>query len=169
VKAYGKHIAAIPYAYIGQVPLYQQTAQIVQSSLQAADIPVTLDPLDNAQFTKQLIGAQFPGMWTTFHSWAQYTPSTLTVSAYPFNAAKNSSHYSSAQYSRDAAHAWEVASGTSQAAVSDYGQLSDDLLAALFLIEIGVVQPQLATSNRLRGVSYTKRHEVDLSRATLSS
>ena len=29
---------------------------------------------------------QFRGLWVTDHSWAQYVPSTLTVSAYPFNA-----------------------------------------------------------------------------------
>ncbi|GAA4584675.1 ABC transporter substrate-binding protein [Planotetraspora phitsanulokensis] len=168
VKEYGKPIAEIPLAYSAQVPLYRQTAQIVQANLQAVGIPVTLDPLDGAQFVKRLIGAEFPGMWTTFHSWAQYTPSTLTVSAYPFNAAKNSSHYSSAQYSSDATQAWQVADGGSEEAVGHYGRLSDDLLSALFLIEIGVVQPQWVTSNRLRGVSYTKRQELDLTRAALS-
>ena len=29
---------------------------------------VELDPVDGAQFVKQLIGAKFPGIWTTLHS-----------------------------------------------------------------------------------------------------
>jgi peptide/nickel transport system substrate-binding protein len=169
VKQYGKKVPTIPLTYLTPQPLYEATAQIVQYNLQAVGIPVKLDPVDGATFIKQLIGAQLPGLWTTFHSWAQYTPSTLTVSAYPFNATSNASHYTSPRYTKDATNAWETPPAGGGNKAVDYGSLSDDLLKALFLIEIGVVQPQWVTSNTVRNVSYTKRQELDLSRATLTS
>jgi peptide/nickel transport system substrate-binding protein len=169
VKAYGKKVPTLPLTYTSPNPLYQATAQIVQSNLRDVGIPVKLDPVDGASFVKQLIGASFEGLWTTFHSWAQYTPSTLAVSAYPFNALKNASHYSSADYTKNATRAWEVPAVTTGRAATDYGKLSKDLLDALFLIEIGVVQPQWVTSTKLRGATYTKRQELDLTNASLSS
>ena len=84
-------IPSITYTYSSNSPLIEATAAIVQSNLAEVGITVELDPIDPAQFTKQLIGAQFAGIWSAYHSWAQYTPSTLTVSAYPFNAHKNAS------------------------------------------------------------------------------
>lgn len=168
VADYGKKIPSLPLAFVSPNPVYEPTAEIIQANLQAAGIPVTLQPLDSASFVKDLIGDKFEGLWTTYHSWAQYVPSTLTVSAYPFNAAQNSSHYSSPAYTKDALAAWEQASAGSSAALTAYGDLSRDLLDALFLIEIGVVQQQWVVSNNLHGVSYTKRSELDLSQAWLS-
>ena len=161
-------IPTIPYTYPTNVPAHASVAQIVQSNLADVGIKVSLDPVDAASFTSQLIGAKFRGLWTTYHSWAQYTPSTLTVSAYPFNAAHNASHYSSATYSKNANAAWQIADGKSPAAVSRYGALSDDLLNALFLIEIGVVELNWVTTSKLKNVSYTKRAELDVTRAYLA-
>jgi peptide/nickel transport system substrate-binding protein len=161
-------IPTIPLTYGAPAPLVEATAAIVQANLAEVGIPVELDPIDSAQFVKQLIGAQFKGLWVTFHSWAQYTPSTLTVSAYPFNARKNSSQYASDQYVADADAAWIQPDGTSQAAVDAYRTVSQDLLDALFLIEIAIVQPQWVTAPRLTGVSYTKRAEVQFTDAALS-
>ena len=84
----------------------------MQANLAEVGIPVQLDPVDGAQFVKELIGQQFQGLWIATHSWAQYTPSTLTVSAYPFNAHKNASQFDSEDYIADADAAWEITDGT---------------------------------------------------------
>lgn len=168
VKQIGGSLPTIPYTYGTNNPGYAATAQIVQSNLADVGIKVKLDPVDPAQFVKQLIGAQLPGLWTTFHSWAQYTPSTLNVSAYPFNALHNASNYKSAKYTKDANGAWTVAANNTAAAKAEYAKVSADLLNALFLIEIGVVFFDWVTSARLNGVSYTKRWELDLTNAYLS-
>lgn len=161
-------IPALPLTYRTGSPLLDATVLIVESNLRAAGIPVELDPIDNAQFTKQLIGAEFDGLWAANHSWAQYTPSTLTVSAYPFNAHGNASLFESRDYAADADRSWQIADGTSAAAVAAYEQVSDDLLKYLFLVEIGVIEPRWVMSDRLRDVSYTKRAEVDLVDAFLA-
>lgn len=163
----GTEIPELTYTF-QNTPVYAATAQIVQSNLADIGIKTKLDPVDNATFVSQLIGAKFPGIWTTYHSWAQHTPSTLTVSAYPFNAAHNASHYVDAAYSADADAAWKVPDGTSDAAKAAYAKVSDDLLDGLFLIEIGVVQLQYVHSSRLQGVSYTKRNELDVTNAYFS-
>lgn len=163
----GGSLPAIPCTYETNDPGFAATAQIVQSNLANVGIRVELDPVDPAQFVKQLIGAEFKGLWTTFHSWAQYTPSTLTVSAYPFNALHNASHYDSERYTEHAEAAWRIAASTSRAAVMDYDKVSEDLLNALFLIEIGVIEREWVSSARLSGVSYTKRSELDLTNAYL--
>ena len=161
-------IPTIPYTYSSPNPLVEATAAIVQANLAEIGVPVELDPVDGAQFVKQLIGAKFRGLWTTFHSWAQYTPSTLTVSAYPFNAHKNASQYVSEDYIADADGAWQIADGTSPEAVAAYKKVSQDLLDSVFLAEIAVVLPQWARSNKLQGVSYTKRSELQLTDAWVS-
>lgn len=158
-------IPTIPYTYATPNPLVEATAAIVQANLAEVGIQVQLDPVDGAQFVKQLIGAKFRGLWTTFHSWAQYTPSTLTVSAYPFNAHHNASQFVSADYIAHADAAWQIADGTSPEAVAAYGKLSDDLLDNVFLAEIAVVLPQWARSNKLQGAGYTKRSELQLTDA----
>ncbi|GAA3615976.1 ABC transporter substrate-binding protein [Microlunatus ginsengisoli] len=158
-------VPTIPYTYSSPNPLVEATAAIVQANLAEVGIPVQLDPVDGAQFVKQLIGAKFRGLWTTFHSWAQYTPSTLTVSAYPFNAHHNASQFVSKDYIAHADAAWQIADGTSREAVAAYAKVSEDLLDNVFLAEIAVVLPQWARSNKLQGVSYTKRSELQLTDA----
>jgi peptide/nickel transport system substrate-binding protein len=157
----------LPLTY-NPTPTQTAAAAIVQANLAEVGIPVTLDPVDGAQFVKQLIGADFPGLWLATHSWAQYTPSTLTVSAYPFNARKNASRYQDQGYVRDADEAWTVADGTAADAVTAYGEVSRDLLDAAFLAEIAVMLPQWVTASTLRGVSYTKRMELQLTDAWLA-
>lgn len=158
-------VPSIPYNFPANDPVHQATAQIVQANLAEAGITATLEPLEPAQFTKSLIGAQFPGIWTTYHSWAQYTPSNLTVSAYPFNAQKNASNYDSADYKAAADAAWKLTGTDAAATKSAYGTLNDQLLSGLFLIEIGVVLRQWVTAGRAQGVNWTKRSEIDLTQA----
>lgn len=154
-----------PLTFIAGHPVHEPVAQIVQANLAEIGITTTLQPVESAQFVKQLIGAQFPGLWTTFHSWAQHTPSTLTVSAYPFNAQKNSSRFVSTDYQAAATTAWTTPATDTAALGRAYTALSDQLLEHLFLIELGVVLNQLAASDRAQGVSWTKRAEIDLTDA----
>lgn len=158
----GTPVPNLPLTYQAGNPFYEATAQVVQANLAEIGIDTTLDPQESATFVQNLIGAQFPGLWTTFHSWAQYTPSTLTVSAYPFNARKNASHFESPAYVAAADAAWNVADGTSPEAIDAYTVVSDELLDNLFLIEIGVVFNQLAASASAHDLSWTKRSELKL-------
>ncbi|GAB2726818.1 ABC transporter substrate-binding protein [Nocardia thraciensis] len=159
---------AIPLSYNTGLPAYGATAQIVQANLAEAGIEVTLDPNDDATAVKKLIGGQFPGLWVTDHSWAQFVPSTLNVSAYPFNARKNASHYESPAYVAAADAAWRRTDATGPAAVAAYQDVSDRLLEGLFLIEIGARLNQVAASKRLHAVAWTKRRETVLTEAFLS-
>jgi len=160
-------IPEFPLTFVGANPVYAATAQIVQANLADVGIPVQLDPVDGANFVSQLIGAEFEGLWTTYHSWAQHTPSTLTVSAYPFNANSNASHYIDEEYQKSSDDAWQVPDGTSPEAIAAYTRISDNLLDALFLIEIGVVLDQWVTGSDIDGVWYTRRMEPDLTNAHL--
>ncbi|MEU1205917.1 ABC transporter substrate-binding protein [Nocardia sp. NPDC005825] len=158
----------IPLTYNTAVSAYEAAAQIVQANLAEIGIEVELAPTDNATFVKQLIGAQFPGLWITDHSWAQFVPSTLTVSAYPFNARKNASHFESPAYVAAADAAWQLPQSTGPDAVRAYQALSDQLLDSLFLIEIGVRYSQGSATRKLHGFNWTKRRELALTEAFLA-
>ena len=155
----------LPYSYPAGDPVHTAVTQIVQANLAEVGIAVTLQPLDNAQFTKQLIGATLPGIWTTYHSWAQYSPSTLAVSAYPFNADNNASNYHSPDYQAAAQQAWQRPADGGSGDRRAYDQLNQQLLDGLFLVELGVVLPQWAASNRVQGIGWTKRAEIVLTDA----
>lgn len=165
---YGEKVPKLTFNYQSPSPLFEATAQIVQANLKEIGIEVELEPLDPPTFVARLIGGRLPGLWTTYHSWAQYTPSTLTVSAYPFNALKNTSHYSSPTYTKDADAAWKQVKGDSPEAIAKYGDLSRDLLDGLFLIEIAILEGRWALSDRVTGLGYTKRSELVLTDAQLS-
>ncbi|MFD3461279.1 ABC transporter substrate-binding protein [Nocardia fluminea] len=149
-------------------PGYGEVAQIVQANLADVGIEVELDPVDAATFVKQLTGQQFRGLWVTDHSWAQFVPSTLTVSAYPFNARRNASRYESPAYTAAADTAWQLAQGTGPEAVRAYQAVTDQLLEGLFLIEIGVRFQQYSTVAKVHGFAWTKRREPVLTDTFLS-
>ncbi|MGW0176737.1 ABC transporter substrate-binding protein [Rhodococcus sp. NPDC003322] len=158
----GAAVPNLPLAYQAGNPFHEAAAQIVQANLAEIGIGTTLDPQEGATFIKNLIGAQFPALWLTFHSWAQYVPSTLTVSAYPFNAHKNASRFDSPEYIAAADTAWQVPDGTGAQAVAAYRTVSDELLDNLFLIEIGVILNQIAAAETVRDIGWTKRSEIQL-------
>lgn len=158
-------VPPLPLTFPAGHPVHEPVAQIVQANLAEAGITTTLQPVDAARFVKQLIGAELPGLWTTLHSWAQHTPSTLTVSAYPFNARKNASRFRSADYQRAADTAWTLPATDTAALRRAHTALSDELLEHLFLIEIAVVLNRFAASDRVRDVGWTKRSEIDLTDA----
>lgn len=147
---------------------HEEIAQIVQANLAEVGIEVTLDPVDSATFVKLLTGQQFRGLWVTDHSWAQFAPSTLTVSAYPFNARRNASRYESPAYTAAADAAWQLPQGTGPDSVRAFHAVSDQLLEGLFLIEIGVRFQQYASSNKVHGFGWTKRRETLLTDTFLS-
>ncbi|KAF0846383.1 peptide/nickel transport system substrate-binding protein [Nocardia caishijiensis] len=149
-------------------PGYQEVAQIVQANLAEVGIEVELDPIDAAAFVKQLTGQQFRGLWVTDHSWAQFVPSTLTVSAYPFNARRNASRYESPAYTAAADAAWQLPRGTGPEAVNAYKAVTDQLLDGLFLIEVGVRYQQYSTANTVHGFAWTKRREPVFTETFLS-
>jgi peptide/nickel transport system substrate-binding protein len=160
-------IPTLPLTYT-PTPIQEALAAIVQANLGEIGIPIELDPVDGAQFVKELIGQQFKGLWIATHSWAQYTPSTLTVSAYPFNAHKNASRYESKDYIEAADSAWETADGRAAEAIAAYQKVSEQLLDAAFLAEIAIYWEQWATAAKLQGAGYTKRSELLLTDAWLA-
>ncbi|GAA3861644.1 ABC transporter substrate-binding protein [Saccharothrix violaceirubra] len=164
----GKQLGEIPLTYVGNDQVFTAIAQIVQNNLADVGIKVKLEPVDSTQFIKQLIGAQFPGLWTTNHSWAQLSPSTLTVSAYPFNARRNASKYSSEAYTKAADAAWKLPSPTGGESKAAYQELSKQLLDGAFLAEIGVVFEQFVIADKLQDVDWSRRRELDLGKAFLT-
>ncbi|MFW0790599.1 ABC transporter substrate-binding protein [Gordonia sp. CPCC 205333] len=134
-------------------------AEIVQSNLKDVGIPVILRPNDQTRQASKLIGGEFGGLWLLQHAFAQFTPSTLAVSAYPFNAAKNSSGYVNADYAAAATAAWSVPDGESDVALSAYRKLTERFLSDLFLVEIGVVFQPLATSPAVGNLDWDRRNQ----------
>jgi hypothetical protein len=63
----------------------------------------------------------------------------------------------------------EVADGSSDEAIAKYKKVSDELLDATFLAEIAINWEQWATSERLQGAGYTKRSELLLTDAWLTT
>ncbi|MBZ5739126.1 ABC transporter substrate-binding protein [Nocardioides mangrovi] len=167
VSQLGSH-PTIPLAYSAGNANYEAVAQIVQSDLEAVGIKTELQPVENSQFIKQLIGGTFGGLWILQHGYAHYTPSTLAVSAYPFNADKNASHFVDKQYKEDADAAWERVDGSDSGAVEIYQRLNKDLLDNLFLIEIALLHFTVASSDQVHDLGMSKRGELDLDAAYLS-
>ncbi|WP_018180732.1 ABC transporter substrate-binding protein [Jongsikchunia kroppenstedtii] len=134
-------------------------AEIVQSNLKDVGITVNLVPNDQTVQGTKLIAGTYSGLWIQQHAFAQYTPSTLAVTAYPFNAAKNSSHYQNDAYTAAANAAWLAPLPTSPAAVNAYRELDRRWLDDLFLVEIGVVIPQAAAAPDVSGVDWDRRDQ----------
>nr|WP_258562779.1 ABC transporter substrate-binding protein [Nocardioides sp. MAH-18] len=158
-------LPTLPLAYPAGNANYEQVAQIVQANLEAVGIKTELQPTEYSQFIKQLIGGTMGGLWILQHAYAHYTPSTLAVSAYPFNADKNASHFESAEYKRHAEAAWGAPSGDSPEAIENYQALNKDLLDNLFLIELALLHFQVASTPDVQDFTMSKRGELDF-RAT---
>jgi len=167
VKAEGKQIPTLPLVYASNEANYDATAQIVQEDLAEIGIKVQLEPTEQAEVVKDLIGGGFKGLWILGHSYAQYTPSTLAVSAYPFNADNNTSHYINKGYQAAADGAWQQ-SAEKAMQPSSYAALNEQLLDGLFLMEIGVLTPQHVTSASVHDVGLSKRGEPDYARTYLT-
>lgn len=156
-KADGVEIPKLPLTYPSENPIYGAIAQIVQADLAKVGIEVELDPQEQAQVIQQLIGAKFPALWILSHGYAHYTPSTLAVSAYPFNADHNASLYVDAAYKAAAEKVWKQKAGAVDPA--DYAALNEELLKGSFLLEIAITLPQDASSTQVHDIGETKRGE----------
>lgn len=162
-------LPTFPLEYSTALANHEAIAQIVQDNLAEVGIKVELQPNEQPDHIAKLIGGTFPGLWILDHAYAQYTPSTLAVTAYPFNADKNASNFVDATYKADAVAAWEQPDPASPEAVEAYAKLSDDLLDNLFLIEMATTYFQAVTSDKVQGFTWTKRSEPVLGKTWLAS
>lgn len=161
-------LPSIPLSYPTGNPTYELAAQIVQANLAEIGVSVDLDPLEYTVAVGKLIGGTLPGLWIMTHGFAQYTPSTLTVSAFPFNARHNASNYQSASYLKAAEDAWHIADGASPEALARYKTLNDELLQGLFVIELASIVPRTVTANSVHDYALNRRGEPLLADAYLS-
>lgn len=143
--------------------------EIVQSNLADVGIPVKLVPNDQTQQAAKLIGGKFESLWLLQHAFAQFTPSTLAVSAYPFNGVKNSSNYVNPAYAQAADAAWESPGPTSPAALAAYRALDKAMLDDLFLVEIGVVFQKFAAAPSVGAIDWDRRAQMHLAGTYLST
>jgi peptide/nickel transport system substrate-binding protein len=150
-------------------PNEQVIAEKVQAELEEIGIHTKLEGLQGVPFGTALQGGKLGALWIMFHQFAQFTPGTLSTSAFPFNAEKNSSNFSSPEYTKAADDAWELTQPTGAEATKVYEGLNQSLLKNLFLTEILNFTPQIVTSSSLQGVSWGKiSPELYLENAYLS-
>jgi peptide/nickel transport system substrate-binding protein len=102
------------------------------------------------------------------HGFAQVTPSTLAVSAYPFNEAHNTSHFSSEEYTELVQDAWRRTDPGDAAALGLYRQISELLLDEAFIIDICVNANIQVASQTLHGVTINKFSYLSLDDAYLA-
>ncbi len=158
-------LPVIPLTYSAGDPDFDAIAQVIQADLKEIGVEVKLDPIEQADVIKRLIGAKFDGLWILQHSYAQYNPSTLSVSAYPFNAEHNASRYVDADYAKHADAAWKKK--PEEVTAADYAALNQDLLDGAFLLEIAVRFPQTASTAKVHDLDESKRGEPQLAGAYL--
>lgn len=144
-------------------------AEIVQSNLGEIGLTVNLVPNDKTVHSSKLIGGSFEGLWILEHAFAQYTPSTLAVSAYPFNADENASNFVSPEYADAAETAWKTADPASPEAAAAYRRLDKIWLEDLFLIELGVVIPRITTAPGVRDVGWDRRVQLHFAQTSLTN
>lgn len=142
--------------------------QMVQFDLEQIGIKTTLEPMDPAQFQTRLIGQTLPALWTGQHGFAQVHPSTLAVSAYPFNEAKNSSKFSSPRYTEIVQRAWRQVDPNSPVAKAAYQDLSEILLDEAFVIDLVVTANLYSMTSNLKGVTQNEFTALNLDDAYLA-
>ncbi|WP_328317964.1 ABC transporter substrate-binding protein [Streptomyces sp. NBC_00388] len=142
-------------------------AEALQYDLKQVGIDVTLQPTDSATAQKKLISQDMPALWTMSHGFAQVQPSTLAVSAYPFNEAKNTSKYRSAHYTQVVREAWTEPETSTARANTLHDEISGILLDEAFIIDL-VVRGQVQVAARgLHGITLNKFSYLDLDHAYL--
>ena len=143
----------VPLAFLGN---QAAVAQMVQFDLDQVGVKTTLEPLDPAKFQSQLIAQTMPALWAGTHGFAANQPSTLAVSAYPFNEARNTSKFSDARYTEVVRRAWNQTDARSAAAKSAYTELSQVLLDEQFIIDIAVLSNVQPLTTAVRGVAQNR-------------
>ena len=158
-------VPTLPLQYVAGDPASEAIAQIVQSDLADVGIEVELKPTEYAQMYKLLVGASYQGMWIFNHTYAQYHPATLTVSAYPFNAAHNASNFEDKQYRADSDASWKIADPESAEAKQLYAKVNQHLIDSVWLSDLATYYPRLVSTSAVHGIGYTKRTELILNEA----
>ncbi|WP_338702368.1 ABC transporter substrate-binding protein [Streptomyces sp. Q6] len=144
-------------------------AQLVQYDLKQVGITVDIVPRDPAAWQKKLIAQDFDALWCGGHGFGQSIPSTLAVSAYPFNAEKNTSKFSSAAYKKLAVGAWNTtADPTGAAARGLYKKLTDLLLDECFVIDLAAVPATAVYTTKLHDIAINRYGLLDLDTAYLA-
>ncbi|WP_129843715.1 ABC transporter substrate-binding protein [Streptomyces sp. RFCAC02] len=157
----------VPLGY-SATPGDQVIAEMVQYDLQQVGIDVELQPYDPANAQRRLISQDMPALWTMNHGFAQVTPSTLAVSAYPFNEAHNTSRFSSDAYTEAVQEAWRRTDPRDDEALALYRRISDTLLEEAFIIDL-VVRAQLQVARAdVRDVTVNKFGYLTLDNAYLA-
>ncbi|MCX4747232.1 ABC transporter substrate-binding protein [Kitasatospora sp. NBC_01287] len=144
-------------------------AQMVQYDLSQIGITAQLQPTDSPTMQKQLINQTMPALWTLSHGFAQLHPATLAVSAYPFNEAKNSSHFSSPAYTTIVQQAWNRADGDSADAKALYQQITDTLLDEAFVIDLAIAGLVEVATAQVHGATLNKYSYLNLDNAYLAA
>ncbi|MGP3970661.1 ABC transporter substrate-binding protein [Streptomyces sp. 6N223] len=163
----GHDSLSLPLGYTA-VPATQTIAEMVQYDLQQVGIDVRLEPYDSAAAQQRLIAGEMPALWTMSHGFAQVTPSTLAVSAYPFNEAHNTSHFSSEEYTDLVQDAWRRTDPGDDTSLGLYRRISELLLDEAFIIDICVNANVQVASTRLHGASINKFSYLTLDDAYLA-
>ncbi|WP_110180560.1 ABC transporter substrate-binding protein [Nocardioides solisilvae] len=158
-------VPVLPLQFAAGQPAGETIAQIVQANLEEVGIEVELKPTEFAQMYKQLVGAQFEGLWIFGHTYAQYSPATLTVSAFPFNAAHNASNFTDEEYLADSDASWKVADPTSEEARELFDRVNDHIVDNVWLTDLTTSYPRLVSTSAVHGIDYSKRTELLLDEA----
>lgn len=158
-------IPEIPVSYTAGSGSEQNIAQFIAANLDEIGLRTRLDPQENAVMIDRLRGGTFDGLWVLGHSFAQYTPSTQSVSAFPFNSEKNASNFLDDDYATDVTDATDA---DSPGASTIYRRLNNDLLEDAFILELVARDSPLVTTSALHGVTWSKRSELDLAHAYLT-
>jgi peptide/nickel transport system substrate-binding protein len=162
-------VPPVTISYSAIVPMLEQIALILQDNLRAVGLQVKLDNEDAATYTANLAQSKYPGVWLSQHAFAQYTPATLLVSAYPFNAVKNVSNFVNAGYQALARQAWEQTDPDSATARKLYGQLNADLLKYSFVIDLVNYTTEWLATDKVGGLAWSRRGEINLNAAYLNA
>ncbi|WP_329538918.1 ABC transporter substrate-binding protein [Streptomyces sp. NBC_01220] len=166
LKSAGHSKLELPLLHLA-LPGDTAIAESLQYDLKQVGVHVTLQPTDPATGQKKLISQDMPALWTMGHGFAQVQPSTLAVSAYPFNEAKNTSKYRSAAYTKVVREAWtKPESGTAEAN-AQHEKISSILLDEAFLIDLVVRGQVQVAADGLHGVTLNKFSYLNLDNAYL--
>ncbi|MBD0688226.1 ABC transporter substrate-binding protein [Streptomyces sp. CBMA123] len=168
LKEAGLGPITLPFAHSND-PGGTAIAQILQYDLQQVGIETVLQPTDSPTMQKQLISQTMPALWTLSHGFAQLHPATLAVSAYPFNEAKNSSHFSSPAYTDIVQRAWNRADSDSAEAKALYQQITDVLLDEEFVIDLAIAGQVEVAGAKVRGATLNKFSYLNLDDAYLAA
>ncbi|QMU71675.1 ABC transporter substrate-binding protein [Streptacidiphilus sp. P02-A3a] len=143
-------------------------AELVQYDLAQVGVRTTLRTVDPVTAQQDLIAQSMPALWVQAHSFAQLHPATLAVSAYPFNQAKNTSRFRSAEYSQAVLAAWEQGDPNSAAARAAYQRVTGILLDEAFIIELAVEPSLQVNTTGLSGATLNRFGYLHAQNATLA-